>query len=124
MSRTALLAMLGLALALLSASCASAPEVPLRQEVAVVDRQRDWALVYYQSWLRHRDPDYLRLSRDNMAGAVVRYFRLQVKIGHSYPDFYAIDRRRVDGCQFLREIALDAEAYRVKIDPAREGCLR
>lgn len=97
---------------------------PIRIEMQVGDRKRDWALVYFQSWRLHRQATYLNLSRNQMAGAVKTYFDLQVKIGHSFPDFYTIDRRRRSGCRFIDEIDRLAARFRVPItDPGMEGCL-
>ena len=117
---------LGLLAALLLWGCSSTQSGrPVRQDIAIGDRQKDWALVYYQSWRRDGKADYLRLARTQMAQAIKTYFQLQVKIGHSYPDFYVIDRRRRESCRFLHEIDRDAGKFRVMLeDTAREGCLR
>ena len=72
--------------------------LPIRTEMQMGDRERDWAMVFFQSWRQHRQSTYLNLSRRHMAGAVKTYFDLQVKIGHSFPDFYTLDRRRRSGC--------------------------
>ena len=88
------------------------------------DRERDWAMVFFQSWRQHRQSTYLNLSRRHMAGAVKTYFDLQVKIGHSFPDFYTLDRRRRSGCRFIDEIDRLAARFRVPItEPEMEGCL-
>ncbi len=98
---------------------------PVRGQIAVGDRQKDWALVYYQSWRRAGKPTYLRLARRRMADAIVTYFQIQVKIGHSFPDFYIVDRKRRESCRFLDEMDRDAGKFRVLLDDtAREGCLR
>ena len=119
---------LGVTAALLLWGCAGSElgsGGPVRRDIAIGDRQKDWALVYYQSWRRDRNHDYLRLARREMAGAVKTYFDLQVRIGHSYPDFYVLDRKRREGCRYLSEIDRDAGKFRVPLDDsAREGCLR
>ena len=98
--------------------------LPVRTEMNMGDRERDWALVFFQSWRQNRNGRYLNLSRRHMAQAVRTYFDLQVKIGHSFPDFYALDRRRRSGCRFLDEIDRLAARFRVLItDAASEGCL-
>ncbi len=97
----------------------------VRQDIAVGDRQKDWALVYYQSWRRDGKSTYLQLARNQMAQAIRTYFAIQVRIGHSFPDFYNIDRKRREGCRFLREMDRDASKFRVTLaDLTREGCLR
>ena len=120
---------LGVATALLLWGCAgsgvSSSGGPVRQDMAIGDRQKDWALVYYQSWRRDRNHNYLRLARNEMAGAIKTYFDLQVRIGHSYPDFYILDRKRREGCRYLSEIDRDAGKFRVMLsDTATVGCLR
>jgi hypothetical protein len=119
---------LGLATALILWGCTGdgiRKGPPVRRDIAIGDRQRDWALVYYQSWLRQRNGDYLRLARRQMADAVKTYFEIQVRIGHSYPDFYRVDDRRLEGCRYLDEIDRDALKFRVLLeDTARDGCLR
>ena len=98
--------------------------LPVRTEMKIGDRKRDWALVFFQSWRQHREGTYLNLSRQHMARAVKTYFDLQVKIGHSFPDFYTLDRRRRSGCRFIDEIDRLAARFRVPIiDPEMEGCL-
>ncbi len=98
--------------------------LPLRTEMKIGDRERDWALVFFQSWREHREGSYLNLSRRHMAKAVRTYFDLQVKIGHSFPDFYTLDRRRRSGCRFLGEIDRLAARFRVAIsEPGTTGCL-
>ena len=98
---------------------------PVRRDMAVGDRRKDWALVYYQSWRRDQKADYLRLARTEMAAAVKHYFDLQVRIGHSYPDFYNLDRKRRESCRFLHEMDRDAGKYRIALEDAnREGCLQ
>lgn len=98
--------------------------LPLRVEMQIGDRKRDWAMVYFQSWRQHRQGGYLNLSRQHMADAVKTYFDLQVKIGHSFPDFYTLDRRRRSGCRFIDEIDRLAARFRVPIlEPGMEGCL-
>ena len=124
---------LGLVTAVILWGCASGTDwgspssagAPVRQDMILGDRKKDWALVYYQSWRREREPHYLLLAREQMADAVRTYFELQVRIGHSYPDFYVLDRKRRESCRFLHEIDRDAGKYRVPLDDtAREGCFR
>ncbi|MCZ6558649.1 MAG: hypothetical protein O7A69_12880 [SAR324 cluster bacterium] len=98
--------------------------LPVRTEMKLGDREREWALVYFQSWRQHRKGLYLNLSRQHMAQAVKSYFDLQVKIGHSFPDFYTLDRRRRSGCRFLDEIDRLAARFRVAIENSGlMGCL-
>jgi len=98
--------------------------MPLREEIAWGDRQRDWALVYYQSWRRELKPHYLKQARNQMMLAIQTYYRLQVRMGHSYPDFYRVDNRRRNGCEFLNEISRMGLRYRVEFsDTSRDGCM-
>jgi len=114
---------LGLLTAVLLWGCTQGTSGPVRREMALGDRKKDWALVYYQSWRRDGKPEYLRLARREMADAVKYYFMLQVRIGHSYPDFYDLDRRRRETCRYLREIDRDAGKFRIGLDSLeREGC--
>ena len=111
-------------MALWGCSLGSGIDLPVRLEMQVGDRERDWALVFFQSWRQHRESTYLNLSRQHMAQAVRTYFDLQVKIGHSFPDFYTLDRRRRSGCRFLDEIDRLAARFRVPLaDGGMEGCL-
>ena len=103
----------------------SSPRVPVRREISQSDRKVDWALVYYQSWRRDRDGIYLRLARKHMVDAINSYFQLQVKMGHSYPDFYIVDRKRRRGCRFLTQMEKEASRFRVILEEAdQSGCLR
>ncbi len=98
---------------------------PVRQAMMDGDRQREWALVFFQSWRIEHNGTYLNLSRHHMATAVKTYFALQVRIGHSFPDFYDLDRRRRQGCRFLEEIDSIARKFRVFLaDRRRVGCFR
>ena len=126
MNRTRLVLMISLAVLIVSLGCSSSfQELPLlRQEIEVGDRQREWALVYFQSWRQHKDGSYLILSRQHMASAVELWFRLQLRIGHSYPDFYLIDKRRRKGCEFLDEIDRLALKFNVPVfNLSQTGCL-
>lgn len=126
--RTWLPLLLGLVAALVLWGCSEngiRKGPPARRDIAIGDRQKDWALVYYQSYLRDHNADYLRLARQQMADAVKTYFAVQVRIGFSYPDFYTVDDKRLEGCRYLDTI--DHEALRHSItlnDTARVGCLR
>ena len=123
-------AVLPMLLAVLTASmllwgCGSSPVVPIRREIVAGDRQKDWALVYYQSWRRAKDDLYLRLARRQIVQAVNTYFQLQVKMGHSYPDFYIVDRKRREGCRFLDQMEKEASRFRVQLEETdQSGCLR
>lgn len=116
----------GLVLTVLIWGCSgpSSPVVPIRREIAAGDRQMDWALVYYQSWRRAGDELYLRLAGQQMAQAVRTYFDLQVKMGHSFPDFYIVDRKRRRGCRFIVQMEREASRSRVPLQvPDLGGCL-
>lgn len=103
----------------------SSPTVPIRREIARGDRKVDWALVYYQSWRRDRDGLYLQLARKQIVAAINSYFQLQVKIGHSYPDFYIVDRKRRRGCRFLDQMEKEAGRFQVMLmETDQSGCLR
>ena len=105
------------------AACSAPRTVIVQESVRVGDRQREWALVYFLSWRKEHDGRYLDLSRKHMAEAVKSYFEIQVIIGHSYPDFYDIDKRRLQSCDFLRRIDNDADRYGVPLaSRARTGC--
>ncbi len=113
------------AVLLLSGCAGDNANLPVRKEIAIADRQKDWALVYYQSWRRARDGFYLRLARDRMSDAVRSYFVLQMKIGHSYPDFYIADEKRLESCRFLKEMDREAGKYQVRLENTdRQGCLK
>lgn len=120
--------LLGLAAALVLWGCAESgirKGPPARRDIAIGDQQKDWALVYYQSWLRDHNANYLRLARQQMANAVKTYFGVQVMIGFSYPDFYRVDDKRLEGCRYLDEIDNEALRHRITLpDTARVGCLR
>ena len=95
----------------------------VREEIVRGDREREWALVYFESWRQNRDSDYLVLSRDHMLTAVEIWFELQTQIGHSYPDFYVLDRRRREGCLLLNELDRLASKFSVSIaNPTKRGC--
>ncbi len=97
---------------------------PVRVEMKTAARLQDWALIFFQSWRENRRDEYLNLSRSHMASAVRTYFALQLRIGHSFPDFYTIDRRRRTGCRFLDEIDRLAARFRVALaSTSTEGCV-
>jgi len=102
----------------------SRQQLTVRERMEIGDRYMDWGMVYYNSWLRDRNRHYLDLARQNTENAVVAYFELQLALGHAYPDFYILDKRRLRGCRFLREIDGAASRYRVELGNAREGCLK
>jgi hypothetical protein len=80
-------------------------------------------VVYYQSWRQERKASYLELARQHTSHAILFYLDLQKRLGHSYPDFYDIDRKRVDGCDFLRQMDREALRYRVTLSAtSRDGC--
>ena len=115
---------IGLLLLASSSGCAPTLE-PIRRRIEAGNRMMEWGLVYFRSWLREKDGKYLNLARHQTAGAVVRFFDLQFELGHSYPAFYIIDRRRREGCRFLREIDIAAARNGVELDDTdREGCLK
>ncbi len=122
--RTSLLLLLLLVpLLLLVATCTRAPEPAVRQLIEVGDRDRDWGVVYFQSWRQDRKASYLELARQHTSHAVLFYLDLQKRLGHSYPDFYDIDKKRVAGCDFLREMDREALRFRVVLnDSSRNGC--
>lgn len=107
-----------MALTLLAGGCGGVEHASpmVNQGMINGDRQREWGLVFFQSWRRDRNGKYLNLSRGHMVKAVKTYFDLQVAIGHSYPDFYILDRRRRQGCRFLGEVRRIANKFRVKLD--------
>ena len=99
--------------------------MPIRREIAAGDRQKDWALVFYQSWRREKDGNYLVLARAQLQMSIQTYFNLQVKMGHSYPDFYIVDRKRREGCRFLDQMEREAGRFRILIDVSTlGGCFR
>ena len=115
---------IGLLLLASLSGCTSTLE-PIRRRIEAGNRMMEWGLVYFRSWLREKDGKYLNLARHQTAGAVGRFFDLQFELGHSYPAFYIIDRRRREGCRFLREIDIAAARNGVELDDTdREGCLK
>lgn len=119
----ALVAGLVLLLAVGLAACSGGPNRPVHHEVARGDRQRDWAMAYYRSWSRAGEPHYLRMAHEEMAGAVRTYFLIQHKIGHSYPTFYTIDRKRRAGCAMLRQFDRAAARSGISLSGGATGCL-
>lgn len=98
--------------------------MPLRKEMAVADRYRDWAMVYYHSWRREKNPYYLNLARQKMSEAITTYYGLQVRMGHSYPDFYRVDAKRRNSCILLHELIRTSMRFRVEVESQdQEGCL-
>lgn len=115
----------GVILTLLWGCIGSSPTVPVRREIAQGDRKVDWAMVYYQSWRRDKEGIYLQLARKHIMDAINSYFSLQIKMGHSYPDFYIVDRKRRRGCRFLNQMEREAGRFRVMLEEADpSGCLR
>jgi len=102
--------------------CAT-PRLSFRDEISLADRQREWGFVYFQSWQKERNRDYLVLALERTQEAVTAYLDVQRRMGYSFPDFYAVDRRRMQGCSFLRQMQAEAESYAVKLDRTRRaGC--
>jgi hypothetical protein len=99
------------------------PRPAIRQEILMGDREREWGLVYYQSWQKERNREYLVMARQRTQEAVRLYLDVQRRMGYSYPDFYIVDRRRMASCTFLRQVQLEASSSAVKLDDtARKGC--
>ena len=112
-----------LLLGALLAACTRQPEPAVRALIEVGDRDRDWGVVYYQSWRQEHNGQYLELARAHTSHAIVFYLDLQRRLGHSYPDFYDIDKKRVQGCDFLRQMDREALRYQVMLpDTNRNGC--
>jgi len=86
----------------------------VREELAVYDQQMNWGLIYYQSWIKEKNPRYLVLSREHIFTAVNHYHYLQREMGTGFPDYYIVNRRRRIGCTYLKE--LDAAALRYQVD--------
>lgn len=109
--------------ALVLATCGGPRPFVLNEALEAGDREREWALVYFLSWRKERDGRYLRLSRSYMKSAIDSYLRIQTIIGHSWPDFYDIDKRRLQSCNFLRRIDNDASRHGVALtNRSRDGC--
>jgi hypothetical protein len=104
--------------------CSAPPPLDVDQQRQIGDRQREWGLIYYVSWEKEQERNYLRLSRRYMAAAAKSYYDIQVRIGHSYPVFYELDRKRLQSCAFLRRIAREAAKHRIDVNGDRAaGCL-
>ena len=125
MSKCGILAMgAALAVLLLLWGCSPYAGIGLQQQIRIADRRLEWGLVYFNSWLQQGEPRYLNLARGNTATAVVDYFEIQLALGHAWPQFYDLDKRRRRGCRFLQEIDRAALRNRVELaDTDREGCL-
>lgn len=103
--------------------CSSSWRPVLSEEIMWADRQREWGLVYYQSWQKERNRDYLLLSRRRTQEAILLYLDVQRRMGYAYPTFYVVDARRVASCQFLTQVQLEAASYAVSLDETeRKGC--
>lgn len=101
----------------------SSPKPSFRDEISLADRQREWGLVYFQSWQKERNRDYLVLARQRTQEAVTAYLEVQRRMGYSYPDFYVVDKRRMQSCSFLRQMQAEAESFALKLDESRRaGC--
>lgn len=95
----------------------------IRSQIQMGDRQSEWGLVYYQSWQKERNREYLVLARQHTQDAIHLYLDVQRRMGYSYPDFYIVDRRRMANCSFLRQMQLEAASFAVKLDDdRRSGC--
>lgn len=104
-------------------ACTSPPPSSIRQEIILGDRQREWGLVYYQSWQKERNRHYLMLARQRTQEAILLYLDAQRRMGYAYPTFYVVDRRRMDGCLFLRQMQVEAAGSAVTLDDTRRvGC--
>jgi hypothetical protein len=102
--------------------CASA-QPPFRLQVEEGDRQREWGLLYYQSWQKERSRTFLLLARQRTQDAIRIYLDVQRRMGYAYPDFYTVDRRRMASCLFLTQLQREATGFGVQIDdPRRVGC--
>jgi hypothetical protein len=117
----ALLPLLPLLGALLLGCAGDRPK--FRDEIGYADRQREWGLVYYQSWQKERNRDYLVLARQRTQEAVSLYLDVQRRMGYAYPDFYVVDKRRQQSCIFLSQMQAEAESYAVRLrETQRLGC--
>ena len=113
----------GIVAGLIALATTSAESGTVQQEMVRGEREREWALVYFESWRQNRDGDYLVLSRDHLASAIQIWFETQVQIGHSYPDFYELDRRRREGCLLLAELDRLARKFSVtNSNTTTRGC--
>ena len=109
-------------LAALVLAC-TAPQMNFYDEISLADRSREWGLIYFQSWRKERNREYLVLARQRTQEAVSAYLDVQRRMGYSYPDFYKVDRRRVESCIFLKQMQVEAVSFAVKLDETgRVGC--
>jgi len=96
---------------------------PLRLEVQEGDREREWGLLYYQSWQKERNRAYLVLARQRTQEAILIYLDVQRRMGYAYPDFYLVDHRRTASCHFLTQLQREAAGFEIRLDDqARAGC--
>ena len=109
-------------LAALVLAC-TAPQMNFYDEISLADRSREWGLIYFQSWRKERNREYLVLARQRTQEAVSAYLDVQRRMGYSYPGFYKVDRRRVESCIFLKQMQVEAVSFAVKLDEIRRvGC--
>jgi len=102
--------------------CTSA-QPPIRLQIQQGDREREWGLLYYQSWQKQRNRTFLLLARERTQQAVRLYLDAQRRMGYAYPDFYLVDRRRMASCLFLTQLEREAVGFDVQIDHSRRvGC--
>ncbi|MBF0280670.1 MAG: hypothetical protein HQM13_22950 [SAR324 cluster bacterium] len=87
------------------------------------DRHIGWALTYFESWRRDRQPRYLFLAEDHIYNAVDGFARLQSDTSPRISEFYVVRERRVRSCRFLAELQFDAVNYGVALRrPSAIGC--
>ena len=87
------------------------------------DRHVGWALTYYESWRRDRQPRYLFLAEDHIHSAVDGFARLQSDTSPRIGEFYIVRERRVRSCRFLAELQFDAVNYGIALRrPGALGC--
>ncbi len=88
------------------------------------DRHVGWALTYYKSWQRDRQPRYLFLAEEHIFNAIDEFAHLQSDTSPRIGEFYVIRERRVRSCRFLAELQFNAANYGLSLRrPPSAGCV-
>ncbi len=97
---------------------------PFNLRISQGDRQIGWALTYFESWKKARQPRYLTLANTHALSAIEEFARLQSQTSPRINEFYIARQRRIRGCRFWTEIQRESQISGHSL-PSQEpwGCL-
>lgn len=105
--------------------CASVPlHETFSKRLVSGDEHVNWALTYFESWRRDRQPRYLTLSLDHTQAAIDTFYQLQQDTSPIVTEFYIVKERRMHSCRMLFELQQHtSSAMAGKLAQSQQQCV-